>query len=1022
MRNQSGIVILTVLVSLLCIYYLSFTLVSNQVQKEAEEYATDAEGNIDFSKKQDYLDSVWTEPVYNLLGIEYTYEEVKETELNLGLDLRGGMHVVLEVSPTEIIRALSGNSKDADFQQALDLARERRATSQQRFTELFADAFQEVAPNKQLSQIFANAANRGRISRSSTNDEVMAIIDEEVENAIDRSFNILRTRIDRFGTSQPNIQRLQGTGRIQVELPGVDNPERVRKLLQGVAKLEFLQVYNSPELGSSFQEINNLLVAEMEPGEGESLADALADEGEDDLSDLNPTEDSETIEGALDQDDVPEIAENEGEDDLEAQLSRAGADSTALDSMLNSQVSPLFSLLKGGAGYGGLVYGVEDTAQINDILQREDVQALLPSDVDLAWQVKPDDEQNPVLQLYTLRRERGGKAPLTGEVITNARQDYDPNARPAVSMQMNAEGTRLWKRLTANSVGQQIAIVLDDRVYSAPVVNEEIPSGSSIISGNFTIQEAQDLANILEAGALPAPTRIVEEAIVGPTLGREAQKQGVTSILVGLGIVVLFMIAYYAKGGLVANVALLFNIFFVLGILAQPTINAALTLPGIAGIVLTIGMAIDANVLIFERIREELRNGMRLKAAIKTGYSKAYSSIIDSNATTFLTALILFIFGQGPVRGFAVTLMIGIICSFFSAVFITRVIIEWMTRNGDDSKVSFAMPFSADLLNNLNFDFMSRRRIAYMFSGAFIGLGLILLISQGLNLGVDFKGGRSYVVTFDEPVTPSDLMTSLSDDFEGTSVEVKTFGANNVLKITTSYLVSDESDEADADVRQRLLGGIEEFTGSSFIENTATLGDGQFTISSSSKVGATIADDILNASLEAIAFSLVVIFLYILIRFRKWQYSTGAIIALFHDVLFVLGAYAIAGLLGLRYEIDQVFIAAMLTIVGYSINDTVIVFDRIRETLGLKPRLPLEEAVNESVNNVMSRTLITSLTTLLVVFILLVFGGEVLRGFSFALFIGILVGTYSSIYIASPVVVDLTQRKSPAPTRKPQKA
>ena len=482
------------------------------------------------------------------------------------------------------------------------------------------------------------------------------------------------------------------------------------------------------------------------------------------------------------------------------------------------------------------------------------------------------------------------------------------------------------------------------------------------------------------------------------------------------------MIAYYAKGGLVANVALLFNIFFVLGILAQPTINAALTLPGIAGIVLTIGMAIDANVLIFERIREELRNGMRLKAAISTGYSKAYSSIIDSNATTFLTALILFIFGQGPVRGFAVTLMIGIICSFFSAVFITRVIIEWMTRKGDDSNVTFSMPFSRNLLNDLKFDFMARRKMAYAFSGAFIVIGLVVLLAQGLNLGVDFKGGRSYVVSFNEPVVPSDLMTSFSDNFEDTPVEVKTFGANNILKVTTSYLVGDESDEADDDVRGRLLSGIEEFTGDTFVENTATLGENQFTISSSSKVGATIADDILNSSLEAIGFSLVVIFLYILIRFRKWQYSAGAVIALFHDVLFVLGAYAIAGLLGLRYEVDQVFIAAMLTIVGYSINDTVIVFDRIRETLGLNPRLPLEQAVNDSVNNVMSRTLITSLTTLMVVFILLVFGGEVLRGFSFALFIGILVGTYSSIYIASPVVVDLTQRRVSETARKPQKA
>lgn len=443
MRNKSGIIILTVLVSLLCIYYLSFTLVSNQVQKEAEEYATDADGNIDFSKKQEYLDSVWTEPVYNLLGIEYTYEEVKETELNLGLDLRGGMHVVLEVSPTEIIRALSGDSKDPDFLRALELANERRVNSQERFTTLFSEAFEETAPNKQLSQIFANAANRGRISRSSSNEEVMSMVNEEVENAIDRSFNILRTRIDRFGTSQPNIQRLQGTGRIQVELPGVDNPERVRKLLQGVAKLEFLQVYNSPELGNSFQEINNLLVSEMEPGEGESLADALGDEEDNGLSGLTETEDSETIEGALDQDDTPEIAESD--EDLESQLAGEGSDSTALDSMLNSQVSPLFSLLQSGAGYGGLVYRVEDTARINDIFQREDVQSLLPSDMSLAWEVKPASEENPMLQLLPLKRERGGKASLTGEVITNARQDFDQTSRPAVSMQMNSEGTRLWR-------------------------------------------------------------------------------------------------------------------------------------------------------------------------------------------------------------------------------------------------------------------------------------------------------------------------------------------------------------------------------------------------------------------------------------------------------------------------------------------------------------------------------------------------------------------------------------------------
>ena len=1010
MRNKTGIIILTVVISALCIYYLSFTLVSNNVQDKAEAYATDAEGNIDFSKKQQYLDSVWNEPVYNFLGIEYTYQEVKETELNLGLDLRGGMHVVLEVSPVEIIKSLSGDSKDPDFQKALELARQRRANSQSRFTELFAEAFNEVAPNKQLSTIFANAANRGRISLSSSNAEIIDIVDEEVEGAIDRSENILRTRVDRFGTSQPNIQRLQGTGRIQVELPGVDNPERVRKLLQGVARLEFLEVYTFPEVASSLEQVNQLLVSEQQEN---AETDDLADLGEEEN---NPVDDL----ASLSEDTEPALSDttDTAVSDLESQLAGSDADSTALDSLNNSQLSPLYSLLQSNPQYG-LLYQAEDTAKINRIIQRADVRALMPNDLDFVWEVKPRETTGDVeaLQLYTLKRGRGGRAPLTGEVITQARQDFGERSQPAVSMQMNAEGARVWKRLTGNNEGRQIAIVLDNRVYSAPVVNGVIPNGSSSISGNFTIEEARDLANILEAGALPAPTRIVEEAIVGPTLGKEAQAQGINSILSGLGLVVIFMILYYAKAGLVANVALLFNIFFVLGILAQPTINAALTLPGIAGIVLTIGMAIDANVLIFERIREELRNGMKLRAAISTGYSKAYSSIIDSNVTTFLTALILFIFGQGPVRGFAVTLMIGIVCSFFSAVFITRVIMDWMTRKGDNSKVSFANPFSANLLSDLHYDFMSKRRLAYAFSGVFITLGMIaMLMNGGLNLGVDFKGGRSYVLTFADPVVPSDLNTSLNDNFEGTSVEVKTYGANNVLKVTTSYLVDDESDAADADVRQRLISGVEEFTGDQFEDNAATVGQGQFTISSSSKVGATIADDILAASLEAILFSIVVIFLYILIRFRKWQYSTGAIIAVFHDVLFVLGAYALAELLGVSFEADQVFIAAMLTIVGYSINDTVIIFDRIRETLYLKPRLSNEDAINESINNVMSRTLITSLTTLVVVTVLLIFGGEVLRGFSFALFVGIIVGTYSSIYIASPVVVDLARRRPTATT------
>ncbi len=858
-------------------------------------------------------------------------------------------------------------------------------------------SFNEIAPNKNLSRIFANAANRGRISSSSSDAEVMGVINGEVENAIDRSFNILRTRIDRFGTSQPNIQRLQGTGRIQVELPGVDNPERVRNLLQGVAKLEFLEVYAPNDYVSTLQQVNGMLVAEQK-GEAPALdTDTTVTTGSNVADDLASLAEGQT--------DTTDTTGN-----LATQL--AEGDSTGLDSLSNAQLSPLFSLLKAPLQYG-MLYSVQDTSKINRIMRREDVQAMVPTTMDFLWDVKARNQNGAdLIELYAIKRERGGKAPLTGEVITDARQDYDESSRPAISMNMNSEGARKWKRLTASNIGNRIAIVLDNRVYSAPVVNGEIPNGRSSISGNFTIDEAKDLANILEAGALPAPTRIVEEAIVGPTLGIEAQHQGIISVLAGLAAVVIFMVIYYAKGGIVADLALVFNLFFILGILAQ--LNAALTLPGIAGIVLTIGMSVDANVLIFERIREELRGGAKLRAAIDAGYSKAYSSIIDSNVTTFLTGVILYVLGQGPVRGFAVTLMIGIVCSFFTAVFITRVILEWMTRKGDDSKMTFYINATKNAFANLHIDFMRKRKMAYIFSSTVIVIGLVVMFINGLNLGVDFKGGRSYVLTFAEPVVPSALQSELNtNEFKDASVEVKTYGSNNVLKVTTSYLTDDESTEADEQVRKELIAGVEGFTKMKFEDNASTLGDKDFTISSSSKVGATIADDITKSAQESIIVALIVIFLYILIRFRKWQYGLGAIIALFHDVLFVLAIYSLARLVGISLEVDQVFIAAMLTIVGYSINDTVIIFDRIRETLGLKPRADLASAINESVNDVMSRTLITSGTTFLVVLILFLFGGQILYGFSFALLVGILIGTYSSIFIASPVVIDLSKKRRP---------
>ena len=991
MKNKGLIYFLTITISFLSIYYLQFTFVSQRIQGEATEISRDSEGNIDFKKKQKYLDSIWNKPVYNLVS-DFTFKDIKESELNLGLDLQGGMHVTLEVSPVDILQGLSSNSQDPDFLQAISIAKEKIKGTQLNFISEFYAEYKTIAPQKNLSQIFATVSNRGRIGFDSSDSEILDIINEEVERAIDRSFNILRTRIDRFGTSQPNIQRLQGTGRIQIELPGVDNPERVRKLLQGVAKLEFWEVseINETEVSQTIQIIDQFAISQN------ILNNASESGTEDELDNTSQSYDIESLLSGnsddLDNNSTTEATENDDEN------------------LLANTSSPLLSNLR--SEFGGLFYNLEDTMSINSILSNDKVQQLIPNTIKFLWAVKPTentaDPSDQVLELFVIKTSRGGKAPLTGEVITDARQDLDQSARPSISMQMNSNGAKNWRRLTSTNIGRRVAIVLDNYVYSAPFVQNEIPNGNSQITGDFTIEEAQDLANILKAGTLPAPTTIVEDVVIGPTLGKVAQSQGFQSIMSGLIIVLMFMIFYYSGGGIIANLALFFNIFFILGILAQ--LSASLTLPGIAGIVLTIGMSIDANVLIFERIKEELRNGANLKQAISNGYDKAFTSIIDANFTTLLVGLILYNLGQGPVKGFAITLIIGIICSFFSAVYITRVIVERLSRNGDKSSLRFSFPFSRNLLSSLKIDFLGRRRLAYYFSITFISVGIISLILKGLTLGVDFKGGRSYVVTFSEVQTPSIVENGLQESFNNEGVEVKTFGADNILKITTSYLINDDSDDADVTVKNQLISGLENVTNLSFIEDDTMLDKENFTISSSSKVGATIADDIQNSSLSSGILALIAIFVYILIRFRKWQFSTGAVFALFHDTLFVISAFAIANLFGVSYEIDQVFIAALLTIIGYSINDTVVVFDRIRENLGIKAGSEIIPVVNESINKTISRTLITSMTTFIVVLVLFLFGGPSLSGFSFALLVGIIVGTYSSIFVATPVFVDLFKK------------
>ena len=990
MKNKGLIYFLTIVISFLSIYYLQFTFVSQRIQGEATDISRDENGNVDFNKKQKYLDSIWNKPVYNLVS-DFTFKDIKESELNLGLDLQGGMHVTLEVSPVDILIGLSSDSKDPDFLNAIKIAKQNIKGTQQDLISEFYNEFQNLAPQKNLAEIFATVSNRGRISFDTSDSEILDIINEEVERAIDRSFNILRTRVDRFGTSQPNIQRLQGTGRIQIELPGVDNPERVRKLLQGVAKLEFWEVAEASETDvlQTLQIIDQFAVSQN-------------------ILNIDNIGDNVSESSLSQDDDLESLLSGENTEDNESESSEVTDDEDVVTE--SNLSSPLLANLR--SEFGGLFYDLEDTMSINTILSNDKVRQLIPNTIKFLWAVKPtEDTADPtdqVLELFVIKTSRGGKAPLTGEVITDARQDLDQSARPSISMQMNSNGAKNWRRLTSTNVGRRVAIVLDNYVYSAPFVQNEIPNGNSQITGDFTIEEAQDLANILKAGTLPAPTTIVEDVVIGPTLGKVAQSQGFRSIVSGLIIVLVFMVFYYSGGGLIANIALFFNIFFILGILAQ--LSASLTLPGIAGIVLTIGMSIDANVLIFERIKEELRNGANLKQAISNGYDKAFTSIIDANFTTLLVGLILYNLGQGPVKGFAITLIIGIICSFFSAVYITRVIVERLSRKGDKSPLRFSFPFSRNLLTSLKIDFLGRRKIAYYFSISFISLGLISLIIKGLTLGVDFKGGRSYVVTFDNTQVPSEIETGLQQSFDNEGVEVKTFGADNILKITTSYLINDDSDDADVNVKDRLVSGLKGITGLSFTEDDTMVNQDNFTISSSSKVGATIADDIKNSSFSSGLIALIAIFIYILIRFRKWQFSTGAVFALFHDTLFVISAFSIANLFGVSYEIDQVFIAALLTIIGYSINDTVVVFDRIRENLGIKAGSEIIPVVNESINKTISRTLITSMTTFIVVLVLFLFGGPSLSGFSFALLIGIIVGTYSSIFVATPVFVDLFKK------------
>jgi SecD/SecF fusion protein len=1032
MQNKGAIKFFAIALAIVCLFQLSFTFFSKKVERNAVAYSRNeaatsqakelAKGNtvleqvlldsISKARERYFLDSMSGQTVYNILVRKYTYQEVKERELNLGLDLKGGMNVTLEVSVVDIVRALSGNSTNPVFTQAIDKALEKQKASQTDFVTLFGESFKEVDPNASLAAIFNTVDLKDRVTFNSTNDEVLKVIREETKGAIDRTFNILRTRIDRFGVAQPNIQQLQTAGRILVELPGIKEPERVRKLLQGTAQLEFWETYQFAELVPYFEEANKRLVdGQVSPATTDTLSATTAETQTEAVADTATAAKDDTTSKAL----LDKLSDTTSDDKQDANFEKY-AKENPLFAYLNPAIFPNAQgqYFPGQGATVGFAT-IKDTARVNRMLRQ--TKASFPRDLKLAWTVKPEKDRPDILELIALKiTSRDGKAPLGGDAVVDARQDYDPNGRVEITMLMNAEGAKTWKRLTGDNIGNQVAIVLDDYVYSAPRVNSEIPNGRSSITGNFSIEEAQDLANILKAGKLPAPARIVQEEVVGPSLGRESINAGLASFIIAFVLVLIYMVLYYNRAGWIADIALVTNIFFIFGVLTS--LGAVLTLPGIAGIVLTLGMAVDANVIIYERIREELRAGKGLRLAITDGYNNAYSAIIDGNVTTLLTGIVLYIFGSGPVQGFATTLIIGIITSLFTAIFISRIIFEKLLNS--NKNIPFDNAYTRYAFTKVNFNFISMRRKMYIASGIFIFIGIISLATKGLNFGVDFSGGRTYVVRFDKEVNTNDVRSALNEEF-GESPEVKTFGSANQVKITTKYMIEDDTQAADSIVEAKIYGGVKNFYTTPMTFKEFTDDDDAKVLGrlSSQKVGPTIADDIKQGALLAVFFALIIIFIYIAIRFKKWEYGMGGLVALAHDTMITISLYSLfAGILPFNLEVDQAFIAALLTIIGYSINDTVIIFDRIREYIGLYPKRTIQDNMNHAMNSTLGRTFNTAGTTLVVLIAIFIFGGEVIRGFVFALMVGVAVGTYSSIFVASPIAFDFITMSNKRKKRK----
>ena len=1000
MQNKGAIRFFAIALALACIYQLSFTFVTKHVEKNARSF-----GNGDLVKEAKYLDSIATEPVYNFLWLKkYTYRDCQSQEINLGLDLKGGMNVTLEVSVVDVIRSLTNYSSDSTFNKALKLAKKMQENSQEDFIALFGKAFTQTDPNAKLAALFISKDLN--INFNTSNEDVLKIIRKEADGAIDNSFNILRNRIDRFGVAQPNIQKLETTGRILIELPGVKDPDRVRKLLQGTANLEFWETYENEEVYPLLEKAN-VIIAELESAGKEDVKDTISKPSL--LAELT----ADTTKKA-------DTAITANKDTSKSLLDEMKGDSSKKDTALSAQQfqkqNPLFAVLYPSVDNErklakGAVVGLtqyKDTAIVNRYLALKQVKSIFPPNLRFLWTYKPIKQSN-VFQLIAIRStSRDNRAPLDGGAITSARVEFgNTKSNAEVSMSMNPEGSRIWARLTADNVGKQIAIVLDNYVYSFPVVNQEIKGGNSSISGDFTIEEAQDLANVLKSGKLPAPAQIIEEAIVGPSLGQESIQSGLISFIIAFILVLIYMQLYYNKAGLVANIALLSNIFFLIGVLAS--LGAVLTLPGIAGIVLTMGMAVDANVIIFERIREELRAGKGIKLAVRDGYKNAYSAIIDGNVTTIITGIVLYMFGSGPVQGFATTLIIGILTSLFSAIFISRLVFEWALNK--NWKITFDNKYTRNFLTNTHINFIGLRKKMYVFSLIVIGAGIVSMVTKGFSWSVDFTGGRTYVVRVDQNVKVNDVRASLQKQF-GEAPEVKTFGAENQIRITTKYLIKENNIKIDSLIETKLYDGLKSFYKNSITPYQFSMSDKTNGIMSSQKVGPTIADDIKIAAIIAVIISLIAVFIYVGIRFRSWQWGLGGVTSLFHDTLVVLSFYSIfAGILPFNMDIDQAFIAAILTVIGYSINDTVIIFDRIREYRTIHPRWEMKDSINSAINSTLGRTLNTSLTTIVVLIAIFIFGGEVLRGFIFALLIGVTIGTYSSVFNATPVAYDFFMMK-----------